>query len=165
MHATALVRLLPLALLLCLATALDVSWIPTDPDGPLPYSKKYRDSLGRLCTLIESGKPVQPELEEIRPRMNKICAKLRREEARHGGGGFGLDRIFDRFRMGGKFKPLRLFLIYCGLGVAAFAAFKLGLIDKALLALGVEQAELAEEIDVDAMRQARLRRFFEEKED
>ena len=31
------------------ASALDLTWLPADPDGPLPLSTKFRESLARLC--------------------------------------------------------------------------------------------------------------------
>ena len=56
--------------------ALDVSWIPTDPDGPLPLSAKYRDSLRKLCSLMKIGGPLPPELNEKKLVLNKMCQKL-----------------------------------------------------------------------------------------
>jgi hypothetical protein len=56
--------------------ALDVSWIPTDPDGPLPLSAKYRDSLRKLCSLMKIGGPLPPELNEKKHVLNKMCLKL-----------------------------------------------------------------------------------------
>ena len=35
--------------------ALDVSWIPADPDGNLPLSTNYRDSLRKLCHKFDRG--------------------------------------------------------------------------------------------------------------
>ena len=58
-------------------TSLDVSWIPSDPDGPLPLSAKYRDSLRKLCTLLDSGNPMPAELKEKKPTLVKMCKKLR----------------------------------------------------------------------------------------
>lgn len=60
-----------------IAVSLDVSWIPTDPDGPLPLSARYRDSLRKLCTLIESGKSLPVELTQKRHVLNKMCEKLK----------------------------------------------------------------------------------------
>ena len=59
------------------AVALDVSWIPTDPDGPLPLSANYRDSLRKLCYLMESGIPLPDELNQKKRVLDKMCRKLR----------------------------------------------------------------------------------------
>lgn len=58
------------------SVGLDVSWIPTDPDGPLPLSAKYRDSLRKLCSLMKSGGPLPAELNEKKHILNKMCHKL-----------------------------------------------------------------------------------------
>jgi hypothetical protein len=60
-----------------ITVSLDVSWIPTDPDGPLPLSARYRDSLRKLCTLIESGQSLPSELTQKRHILNKMCEKLK----------------------------------------------------------------------------------------
>jgi hypothetical protein len=60
-----------------ITVSLDVSWIPTDPDGPLPLSARYRDSLRKLCTLIESGQSLPSELTQKRHTLNKMCVKLK----------------------------------------------------------------------------------------
>jgi hypothetical protein len=60
-----------------ITVSLDVSWIPTDPDGPLPLSARYRDSLRKLCTLIESGQSLPAELTQKRHILNKMCEKLK----------------------------------------------------------------------------------------
>ena len=60
-----------------LTTSLDVSWIPSDPDGPLPLSAKYRDSLRKLCTLLNSGDKLPFELQQKRPTLVKMCKKLK----------------------------------------------------------------------------------------
>ena len=59
------------------AVALDVSWIPTDPDGPLPLSAKYRESLRKLCSLMKSGNPLPAELNQKKNVLDKMCQKLR----------------------------------------------------------------------------------------
>ena len=60
-----------------LVTPLDVSWIPSDPDGPLPLSVKYRDSLRKLCTLLDSGSTLPSEIQDKRSILIKMCKKLR----------------------------------------------------------------------------------------
>ena len=65
--------------LLCLqfVTSLDVSWIPSDPDGPLPLSAKYRNSLRKLCALIDNGTTLPPAVQAKKPTLIKMCKKLR----------------------------------------------------------------------------------------
>lgn len=59
---------------------LDVSWIPNDPDGPLPLSIQYRQSLRKLCTLIEKGSRLPQEVESKRHILKKMCMKLRNDD-------------------------------------------------------------------------------------
>ena len=59
---------------------LDVSWIPNDPDGPLPLSIQYRQSLRKLCTLIEKGSRLPAEVESKRNILKKMCMKLRNDD-------------------------------------------------------------------------------------
>lgn len=68
--------LLACASLSRLVVTLDVSWIPTDPDGPLPLSAKYRDSLRKLCGLMRSGNPLPAELSNRKRSLIKMCRKL-----------------------------------------------------------------------------------------
>ena len=68
--------LLACASLSRLVVTLDVSWIPTDPDGPLPLSAKYRDSLRKLCGLMRSGNPLPAELTNRKRSLTKMCRKL-----------------------------------------------------------------------------------------
>lgn len=64
----------------CITNALDVSWIPNDPDGPLPLSIQYRQSLRRLCSLIEKGSRLPAEVESKRNVLKKMCTKLRSDD-------------------------------------------------------------------------------------
>ena len=68
-------RLLCVALV-ATAAAFDVSWIPADPDGPLPLSKAYRENLKRLCDVVRTVKPLPPSIVEKLPVIEKLCAKL-----------------------------------------------------------------------------------------
>lgn len=56
--------------------SLDVSWIPTDPDGPLPLSSRYRDALQKLCNQMSSGQKLHPDVDAKRAVLKKLCAKL-----------------------------------------------------------------------------------------
>ena len=71
--------LLLILLFSCLqfVTSLDVSWIPTDPDGPLPLSAKYRNSLRKLCVLIDNGATLPSAVLAKKPTLVKMCKKLR----------------------------------------------------------------------------------------
>lgn len=65
--------------------ALDVSFIPNDVNAPLPLSKKYRDSLAKLCGLIRiKGSRLPPELNEKRHVLEKMCEKLAKDDANIG---------------------------------------------------------------------------------
>lgn len=60
--------------------ALDVSWIPTDPnDGPLPLSSKYRNNLRKLCNLIKKPSP-PPELLAKAAALKKMCQRLESDD-------------------------------------------------------------------------------------
>ncbi|KAJ1491745.1 hypothetical protein T484DRAFT_1932611 [Baffinella frigidus] len=61
-----------------LAHAMDVSWIPSDPDGPLPMSSVFRDKLDILCSTIEIGRGLPQNIPpEKRQAVNSMCTKLR----------------------------------------------------------------------------------------
>jgi hypothetical protein len=55
---------------------LDVSWIPSDPEGPLPLSANYRQKLSKLCQLLKSGKPLPREVHNSKEIVYKMCQKL-----------------------------------------------------------------------------------------
>ena len=60
-------------------SALELNWLPADPDAPLPYSSEFRRKLGKLCTIVED-RPVEsqpPELVAKREHLLKLCAQLR----------------------------------------------------------------------------------------
>ena len=81
MKAFALLLLFIHSILLSISYALDVSWIPTNPDdGPLPLSTKYRDNLRKLCMLLKSPRP-PPELQEKRLSLQKMCKRLASDDA------------------------------------------------------------------------------------
>mmetsp|Transcript_14193 Transcript_14193/g.21880 ORF Transcript_14193/g.21880 Transcript_14193/m.21880 type:complete len:137 (+) Transcript_14193:146-556(+) len=63
----------------CCCDAIDVSWIPSKGDEPLPLSTTYRDKLRRLCALLDSRMP--PEIEEKRDVLEKQCARLASDDA------------------------------------------------------------------------------------
>ena len=90
--------------ILAVCAALDVSWIPADPDGPLPLSEKYRTSLSKLCKLDEQGKLKALRPTELR-RVRAQCAKLR---AAAGWGG-GMD-----FNRGGGSIGALIVMMVCG---------------------------------------------------
>ena len=69
-------RLLCVALFAATVAAFDVSWIPADPDGPLPLSKAYRENLKRLCDVVRTVKPLPPSIVAKLPVIEKLCAKL-----------------------------------------------------------------------------------------
>ena len=60
--------------------ALDVSWIPSDPnDGPLPLSTNYRNNLRKLCKLMKAPKP-PPELLAKAAALEKMCRRLESDD-------------------------------------------------------------------------------------
>ena len=69
-----------IGIILLQAQALDVSWIPSDPDGPLPLSHRYRESLSALCGQIASGAALPPEIQEKRKVLDNMCSKLSASE-------------------------------------------------------------------------------------
>ena len=158
------VLVLLLSLMWSRALCFDVSWIPADPEGPLPLSKRYRDSLRRLCALVDSSEavPLPPEVEEIKPRLVRICARLRADDAAAGTapakGGWALPK---------ELRPLRGFLKFAALGALVFLAYKAGFIDKALELLGFDAAaeDAADLPNAEQLRDARLRRFLADEDD
>lgn len=66
--------------IICSSNGLDVSWIPNDPDGPLPLSIQYRQSLRRLCLLIDKGSRLPPEVEAKKNVLKKMCTKLKYDD-------------------------------------------------------------------------------------
>ena len=74
--------LLPCCLILAAfastTAAIDVSWIPADPNGPLPLSKNYRNALAKLCAL-EKLPPSVPASK--RQTVKQLCRKLRASES------------------------------------------------------------------------------------
>jgi hypothetical protein len=76
MYAPVKVFLLLLLALLQISFSLDVSWIPSDPDGPLPLSAQYRASLEKLCVLIREQRKLPKELLEKKATLRKMCKRL-----------------------------------------------------------------------------------------
>jgi hypothetical protein len=68
--------------LCCIAsiTSLDVSFIPNDENAPLPLSKKYRDNLRQLCTLLKNKKKLPPEIVAKQKILRKVCKKLESDD-------------------------------------------------------------------------------------
>lgn len=72
-------QLLILYIQMYFSFSFDVSWIPSDPDGPLPLSSNFRSSLRKLCNLIDQGK-VPPDLEGDKLLVvRKMCVKLKEQ--------------------------------------------------------------------------------------
>ena len=69
-----------LLLLIVKSLGLDVSWLPNDENAPLPLSVQYRQSLRRLCLLIEKGSRLPPEIETKKNVLKKMCSKLRDDD-------------------------------------------------------------------------------------
>jgi hypothetical protein len=80
-----IVRVISLTLVIALALcvqALDVSFIPNDENAPLPLSAKYRESLAKLCKLLDvKGARLPAELQEKRNVLEKMCQKLSKDNA------------------------------------------------------------------------------------
>jgi hypothetical protein len=57
--------------------SLDVNWVPSDPEGPLPLSSKYRKDLSKLCQLIEKNKPLPKKIKNEKETIAKLCQKLK----------------------------------------------------------------------------------------
>jgi hypothetical protein len=56
--------------------SIDVSWIPSDIDGPLPLSSKFRNSLEKLCKILSSGESIPPEVKLKEKVIQSMCKKL-----------------------------------------------------------------------------------------
>lgn len=110
MHATCLVLCFLVLLSTCgFSRALDVSFIPNDENAPLPLSQKYRESLRKLCKLL-NGNPcsLPPEIEEKRNVLSKICVKLAKDDTMVESQ--GMDAISK------KIQPKVLFFAVFGIG-------------------------------------------------
>jgi hypothetical protein len=63
------------------SNALDASFIPNDENEPLPLSKKYRDSLRKLCVLLKTDSSRIPvEIAQKRRVLEKVCLKLEKDD-------------------------------------------------------------------------------------
>ena len=72
-------RLIVLALLLNSYCCIDVSWIPSDPEGPLPLSRNYRDALRKLCDMIDTNAPLPLQISEKKDVIQSLCFRLGQE--------------------------------------------------------------------------------------
>ena len=79
-HVLVLLFLSLLSTMQHIAKAMDVSFIPSDPDGPLPLSSSYRESLRKLCDIMDKKKTIPPELEAKKAVMKKLCVRLRKDD-------------------------------------------------------------------------------------
>ena len=61
------------------ASALDLTWLPADPEGPLPLSQRFRDSLERLCVIVEGDGPKPPELIMKEAHVRTLCDFLQKQ--------------------------------------------------------------------------------------
>lgn len=153
------VGLLVLALLALLlsqgALALDVSWIPADPDGPLPLSTKYRAALKQLCTIMETSSKVPPELEAKKEVMKKLCRRLREDESLVGGSYLGNLKSLGRLGVG-------VCIAACA-GAAWVYRDEIGSAVRGLLrGRGRALHTVSDAATLQAVREARMRRFAEE---
>ena len=79
-HVLVLVSLCLVTSLQHIVQAMDVSFIPSDPDGPLPLSSNYRESLRKLCDIMDKNKPIPPELEAKKAVMKRLCVRLKKDD-------------------------------------------------------------------------------------
>lgn len=99
---------------LCLVRSLDVSFIPNDENAPLPLSQNYRDSLRKLCMILNGDpKRIPPELYAKRNVLEKICQKLAKDDNNISSAG-KFDNVIGNFRL--SFKSFLISLIAIGGG-------------------------------------------------
>ena len=60
------------------AHALELNWLPSDPDGPLPYSQNYMDKLEQLCALKGKLPPTVPNTKK--KIILGLCRKLEKRK-------------------------------------------------------------------------------------
>jgi len=89
-----MLTLLTFCLALSIASALDVSWLPADPEGPLPVSKEFRDKLRSLCNSLSPSFLSSLSVTK-RDQITKMCAQLAVADSAASGG--------NSFEMGGSF--------------------------------------------------------------
>ena len=147
------------ALCIKIVVSLDVSWIPTDPDGPLPLSARYRDSLRKLCTLMESGKALPAELTQKKHILQKMCKKLKSGDNNIKSAG----NVFDAFSVSSISRVAIAGLVSAGCKFLLWdnrrdiASRFRSLMSKT--SSGGEKQVLRTMSDVQIAREARLKRF------
>ena len=121
---------------------IDVSWIPSDVDPPLPLSSRYRESLKKLCIQISTGKSLHPDIENKKDILNKMCAKLQRDEGYLSSPGSS------------SYVPwLCVVVVLC-----IIAYFGIGSISQYYSRLNIQTSSSSQYND-SAMREARVRKF------
>lgn len=84
MLGSVLIRTCFVLVLLALITrtnSLEASFLPNSENEPLPLSAKYRDSLRKLCILMNTeGALLPPEVVEKKDILAKVCAKLEKDD-------------------------------------------------------------------------------------
>ena len=153
-HPLAVLVIVLLSRLLRSAVAFDVSWIPSDPDGPLPQSTRYRETLERLCVLIKDNARLPPELQAKREVLTKMCRRLEDDK-----------RLLNSFGMPISRNAIGLALAIGG-GAAVWicrdeVAHLLRSFLRAVLRLGKKPQDLNDARALEALRQARLKRYQE----
>ena len=82
---------------------MNVDWLPNDENAPLPLSSSYRASLRKLCSLLNSGQRLPPELVAKKQVLQKQCRKLEEDDTNikqgESEGGAGLLNLFGRLPM------------------------------------------------------------------
>ena len=141
-----------LLLLLVCASALDVSWLPADAEGPLPLSASYRAKLRTLCSM----KSLPPELANSKRRtLRTMCSKLAADDANVAGSPSG----------GGTAMLPALALLAAGAAYLYASSTKAPAPGFAAPGFTAPPAMPASQAQVDAARTARLRRFANEDAD
>merc|ERR1719478_1619637 len=63
------------------AAAVNLDWIPADPDGPLPASREYRDRLFQLCIAMRKTPAFFAEIDPSKQTViRSLCRRLREAE-------------------------------------------------------------------------------------
>lgn len=145
-----------------LSWGIDVSWLPSDPDGPLPVSTKYRDALRKLCKILHSGSKLPKELILKRRVLENMCKKMDIADTNVKSSSFNFPfrkNIFALLGIGGG-----SYLLWMHRETIHKVVVSIWRQSKSQKVLGKSTAEYADDI-----RKARLKRFLsselEDKED
>ena len=99
------------------AAAVNLDWIPADPDGPLPASREYRDRLFQLCIAMRKTPAFFAEIDASRQTViRSLCRRLREAER--------AERLPYEYAAGHQ-QASKLWLLLLGAGIATIWYYRI----------------------------------------